>query len=226
MITQPDHAALAGRIMGRWVTRGFPDEPRRPSILRAIAEHDIGWREVDATPLIDEKSGQVLDFVSAPASVRQGVWPRAVEALADDPIVGALVAEHAVQVYGRFRPDAGWSEFFAKMTALRDEQAGRAGLSYAELSRHYFFVRAGDLISLTFCTGWLDAHAIDDHEIRLIGPNDVGIRPDPFDGATVPFEIAARALPNRAFSSAAQAAEVFRQAPLIGLTGTARGLRT
>src|SRR5215203_3779305 len=48
LVTQPDHAALAGRIMERWAADDFPASPRRPEILRAIAEHDNGWLDVDA----------------------------------------------------------------------------------------------------------------------------------------------------------------------------------
>jgi len=224
LITQPDHAALAGRIMDVWATRGLRDAPQRASILRAVSEHDVGWREVDAAPLVDEANGQILDFISAPASVRQGVWPRAVQRLSNDSTTAALVAEHALQVYSRYRGDGQWTAFFDTMASLRDEHAARASLSKDAVREMYFFVRAGDLISLTFCTGWLEPQTIDDHEIKLVGPNDVGIRPDPFGGAVVPFEISARALPNRPFPSPAEAAELFRQAPVITLRGMARGL--
>ena len=215
LITQPDHAALAGRIMDRWLTRGLPDEPRRASVLRAVAEHDVGWSDVDESPLVDPGTGQVLDFVSAPAGIRQGVWPRAVDRLSDDPTTAALVAEHAIQVYSRYHAEPAWMDFFATMAARRDELAGRAGLANDALRRLYFFVRAGDLISLTFCTGWLEAQVIDSHEIKLIGPNDVGVHPDPFGGVPIPFEISGRALPTRAFSSSAEAREFFLRAPVV-----------
>jgi hypothetical protein len=223
LITQPDHAALAGRIMANWRTCGLPDDPNRPSIFRAVAAHDIGWDEVDLAPLVDPSTGQIFDFVSAPLEVRQRVWPRAVDRLSDDPFAAALVAEHAIQIYSRFRRDDAWTTFFQDMAVLRDGQADRAGASRDRIRTAYFFVRAGDLISLTFCTGWLEAQTIDGHEIRLIGPNEVGIKPDPFDGASVPFEISGRALPNRRFASAEEAADLFNQAPIITLRGTARG---
>jgi hypothetical protein len=219
LITQPDHAALAGRIMERWVTRGFPDDPRRASVMRAIARHDIGWSEVDAAPLVDETTGRVLDFISAPAAVRQSVWPRGVARLSADPVTAALVAEHACQVYSRYRTDEAWRAFFDEMAALRDDYARRAALPIEELRRLYFFVRAGDLISLVFCNEWTDVQEIDGHDIRLIDPGRVVIRPDPFAGAVVPFEIAARELPARAYANGAEAAEAFRRAPAVTLSG-------
>jgi hypothetical protein len=53
LVTQPDHAALAARIMRRWTAAGFPEPPRRDDVLAAIDAHDNGWREVDAAPRAD-----------------------------------------------------------------------------------------------------------------------------------------------------------------------------
>lgn len=224
LITQPDHAALAGRIMDRWLTRGFPDGPHRASILRAIGEHDIGWRQVDAAPSVDEATGRVLDFITVPDHVRQSVWPRGVEALAADPIAATLVAEHAIQIYSRYHDDRAWAPFFGQMMALRDEQARRAGLSTDDIQRQYFFVRAGDLISLTFCNLWTELQEIGGHDIQLGDSGIVTVRPDPFAGATVPFDIPARAIHNRTFSSPVEAAEAFRSAPVITLSGIVKGI--
>jgi hypothetical protein len=41
-ITQPDHAALVGRIMHAWRANGLPESPRRDDILLAVTEHDNG----------------------------------------------------------------------------------------------------------------------------------------------------------------------------------------
>ena len=98
-ITQPDHAHLSGRIMEHCVP--LRASPRRASILRAIREHDNGWTEEDAAPTIDPATGRIADFVNIPLHVRHGVWPRGVARLADDPWAAALVAQHAITVYGR-----------------------------------------------------------------------------------------------------------------------------
>ena len=102
--------------------------PRRDAILHAIAEHDNGWAEEDAAPRVNPATGQVFDFVTAPASVRQIVWPRGVARLAGDPWAAALVAQHAITVYDRFRPESEWAPFFAEMEAARDEMLRASGL--------------------------------------------------------------------------------------------------
>ena len=101
--------------MRRWRADGFPDSPRRAAILLAIEEHDNGWREVDAAPVLDVTTGRILDFISAPDSVRRGVWPRGVQRLAAEPCAAALVAQHAMHVYGRYRTALEWRPFFAEM---------------------------------------------------------------------------------------------------------------
>src|SRR3954454_8829585 len=148
LITQPDHAALAREIMEHCVP--LTELPRQASILHAIGEHDNGWREPDEAPETEPTTGAILDFVSARAEVRQGVWPRGVARLHDDPWAAALVAEHAIVVYDRFRAHDGWTVFFTEMEATRDRLIAGAGLELAELQNDYRFVRLGDLVSLAF----------------------------------------------------------------------------
>jgi hypothetical protein len=221
LIAQPDHAVLARQIMERWQSGGLPAEPRRASILHAIEEHDNGWREVDAAPVLDVASGRVLDFVTIPADIRQTVWPRGVTRLAEDPLAAALVAQHAIHIYSRFSEDAAWTGFFGEMTRLRGEYAQRAGVSLEEVERLYPFVRAADLISLTFCTGWTEAQHAAGHEIRLRDEHTLTVHPDPFAGATVPFTVRARVLPNRPFASPVEVARLFEAATVVTLTATA-----
>ena len=222
LITQPDHARLARRMMSSFTSRGFATADRRDSILHAIEEHDNGWREVDAAPLVGE-DGRLLDFVSAPADVRQAIWPRGATRLAADPVAAALVAQHAVTIYGRFRGDPGWRHFFSEMEQMRDRFLMEAGLGAHALARDYFFVRLADLMSLAFCTASTEPLALEDHVISLAG-NVLSITPDPFAGAMVPIEVSGRRLPAVSFASRAAAAQAFDDAERITITGTARGL--
>ena len=161
--------------------------PRRDSILHAIGEHDNGWAEADAAPTVDAESGNVMDFVSAPLSVRQGVWPRGIARLADDPWAAALVAQHVLTVYDRYRSDSAWTAFFAEMKTARMRMRRAAAMPLADLEDDYAFVRLGDLISLTFCTGWTDEQRFGASTIHLSGWRVV-VTPDPFGGATISIE--------------------------------------
>jgi hypothetical protein len=218
LITQPDHAALARRVMEQWTPDGLPDSPRRESILLAVGQHDNGWLMVDAAPIV-LPDGRIADFVVAPGEVRRGVWPRAVATLAADPSAAALVAQHAVFVYSRFESDPEWLPFFTEMKALREHHRARAGLDAATLQRDYDFVRLGDLISLTFCNPWTDRQQHGAYSIIGDG-TDLVIEPDPFGGARVPLEIRARRLPNRAYAGAADAARAWEEAGQVIVAGS------
>ncbi len=204
--------------MQRWADGDFPRHPRRDSILLAIREHDNGWREVDAAPVLDP-DGRMLDFVNVPADARRAIWPRGVERLSADPWAAALVAQHAVHVYRHYRENAEWIGFFAELEAARDAHLRRAqGLSLDHLLGDYFFVRMGDLLSLTFCNAWSEAPDELGYAIRCAAQR-LAVSPDPFAGEETVFDVPARELPNRAFGSTEDAAEAFRAAPVSSLAG-------
>ena len=216
LITQPDHAKLAGRIMAH--CRPLAPNARRDAILEAVAEHDNGWAEDDAFPTVDPGTGAVVDFVSAPLAVRHAVWPRGIGRLAADPWVAALVAQHAITVYDRFRADREWNSFFARMERMRDDLLGRSHLPLAQLLEDYVFVRLGDLISLTFCTGWNEPQHFGQWKVTRTG-SSVLVSPDDFGGQSIPIEIEARELPNHPFASQAALLDAVRDATRVTLTG-------
>ncbi len=194
------------------------DRPRRDAILLAIREHDNGWIEEDAAPAVNPATGSIFDFVSAPLSVRHAVWPRGVRRLASTPWAAALVAQHAITVYDRFRSDAAWAPFFAEMTAARDAILRDISGSLDDLVSDYAFVRLADLISLTYCTGWTDEQRFAEWTVRRSGERIV-VTPDAFDGATIPFTIEARRLTRSTFRSDAELRNALATAEKTTLRG-------
>jgi hypothetical protein len=220
LITQPDHAALARRIMDQWVNDGLPASPRRASILRAVEEHDHGWLEVDAAPIVDLATGRIADFITAPLHVRQEIWPRGVTRLGEDPWAAALVAQHAIHVYARYTDDPDWQLFFTTMADLRSTFLGHTGLQLEVLLDDYKFLRLGDLISLAFCNAWTDEHRHGPYTIRC-QDSAIAVSPDPFGGMPMAIDVRARVLPNRAFRDDADAASAWRDGRTTTLQGRA-----
>lgn len=236
LITQPDHAALAARIMEQWGP-GLAGSPRRPDILHAIASHDNGWLDVDAAPIVDRATGTVLDFIHVSDDIRRGVWPRSVALLNTRPYAAALVAQHAVHIFTRYRGDDDWTPFFAQMEALRDEQLGRAGAVALETLVHeYSYLRLADLLSLSFCNAWTEAQGQDHgYAIRFDGARVTMCRArgqesawlkgaahladDPFGGKEVSLEVPGRLLPRAPFTSADEAHAAWTSAPRLSVTG-------
>src|SRR5262245_13618806 len=148
LISQPQHAALAARIMRHWRPEHFPESPRKASILHAIEEHDTGWAEIDEALVVDEATGQLLDFITIPDALKRETSLRGIDRLASDPYAAALVAQHRLHVYRRHAEHSEWSAFFTRVTAARDAYLRTAGtVPLHELLRDYNFVRAGDLAS-------------------------------------------------------------------------------
>jgi hypothetical protein len=221
LITQPDHAHLAGRVMSNCAA--LKNHPRRESVLRAVAEHDAGWAVEDASPHVDRSLGSVLDFIHVFTEVRQGVWPRSVGTLAErDAWAAALVAQHAITVYARLRASNEWSSFFGEMAAMRDELLLQTGGSEDDLEADYVYVRLGDLISLAFCTGSDDLNQFGEWRVALRG-NRVTVTPDLFDGAQIPMAISAMEIPARKYRSDEELREVLRYPRTITLHGIVSG---
>ena len=224
LIRQTDHAALAAQVMAAWQTGGLDDNPRREAILTATREHDNGWHEEDESMHVDD-AGEVLDFVSVPAPVKQRIWPRAAARLASvSPYVAALVAQHALSIFGSLRHDPLWRSFFALMERTRDDLLARAAPDEAATAAgDYAFVRLGDQLSLVFCNGWTAPMAGVGCQIRLNG-SALEIAPDPFGGRRIPLSVPARVVPARPYQSASAARAAYAAAAAVALEGEARGI--
>jgi hypothetical protein len=213
---------MAAVLMTAWRDPAFDTSPRRSTVLHAIREHDNGWREVDAAPLLDETTRTPLDFVSAPDAVRRALWPRGVEALAARPYSAALVAHHAIRVHESSRENPAWGPFFGTLEALRERYLAASACGPDELTADYFFLRMGDLMSLTLCTGWSGPFSDGGYHLRLEGARLI-VKPDPFGGTDVPCSVPARRLPNRPFNGPADAASAFAAARPEALALVASG---
>ena len=196
--------------------------PRRDAILYAIAEHDNGWAEEDAAPSVSSDTGRVIDFVTAPLRVRHAVWPRGVARLASDPWAAALVAQHAITVYDRFRSEAEWQPFFAEMEAARSAMLLASGLPLDDLTADYPFVRLADLISLTFCVGWTEEQRFGAWTIQHSGTRVV-VTPDVFGGATIPIQIEVVEIRDQPFRSDEELREALKNAGATTLRGEVAG---
>jgi hypothetical protein len=154
--------------------------------------------------------------------VRHRVWPRAVARLSGDPWAAALVAQHAITVYDRYRTDHAWDRFFSAMELDRDAMLRAAAASRADLEADYVHVRLGDLISLAFCTGWTDEHRFGEWTVTLDGDR-VLVSPDPFDREEVTFQIDAQELRIPTFQTDGDLHDALRSAPVVTLGGRVTG---
>lgn len=218
LITQPDHAQLARRVMEH--AEPLRGHPRREAILHATGEHDCGWRLPDLAPSVNRETGEVIDFVRASLEIRQGTSLDGIEMLAAHAWPAALVAQHRLEVYNRYRGVPEWGDYFATAEAMRLKHLATSGRSLADLEADYRFVRLGDLISLTFCTGWTTAEAFDEFTVRFDGERVV-VTPDTFGGAVVPMAIEAAQIRKPPFASDAELREELKTAKRVVIRASA-----
>jgi len=228
LITQPDHAQLSEAIVAAIRTEPPLLSPARRTILMATREHDNGWTEVDAYPTVDPASGRPCDFMSGPAAVKHELWLRGIaRAAKSDGLAGALVAEHALTVYGYRRGEAGWAPFFSTIEGMRDALLQRTGFFNGSnrdtFDAYYRCVRLGDSFSLQFCNAWTDPSTTLGYQARMEGTTLL-IGPDPFAGATVALRVVGHRIPARPYRDDAQVRTAIAAATPEIVMGTARGM--
>jgi hypothetical protein len=153
LITQDDHAKLAGDIAARLAT------PPEPAAVRAIAVHDAGWVLLDQIPPQDEPP--VSFFYVAPRDAVQA-WRGSIEGAARGSALGGLmVSGHFLRLAAdRLRSGADAAEDAAALRSFLDhEPARQERLRRTErrqpeaIERLVDLLQFCDLVSLYLCCG-------------------------------------------------------------------------
>jgi uncharacterized protein DUF3891 len=74
LISQIDHARLAGKLAEHWGAGGFAPLVPRYELLWAVYHHDDGWRDWDETPDIDSQRGWPRSFVEMDLGDSLAIW--------------------------------------------------------------------------------------------------------------------------------------------------------
>jgi hypothetical protein len=95
LITQPDHAALAGRMAESWGNAQFATPAARDALICAAMHHDDGWLDLDSRPTYNAERQRPAHFTELPLSESAGSYARGVESVYErDLRAGALVGMH------------------------------------------------------------------------------------------------------------------------------------
>ncbi|WHY01583.1 DUF3891 family protein [Neobacillus sp. DY30] len=70
MVTQNDHAKIAGVIARNCKEDYFFDDLRTQEVLLAIKEHDRGWIEMDSSPVWNDQTEKPYSFIDYPLSLK------------------------------------------------------------------------------------------------------------------------------------------------------------
>jgi hypothetical protein len=94
LISQVDHARLAGEIAAVWGSAAVPSLPVPELLVPAVRDHDEGWRDWERRPQVDPDTGRPRDFTEMPMAVSTAIWGRSIEACAGSPLGGLWVSLH------------------------------------------------------------------------------------------------------------------------------------
>lgn len=176
MITQNDHAKLAGLFAAHWGNGQFERPHPYVSMMRAAQYHDGGWLRYETNPYLDPATGKSPSYQQVPNNAPQlAAYQWAIDMLTDvDSYSGLLVSKHRTGLwqsrYGAIgQPPAGpprtLSEDIRNFIARNEarQQAIAAGLDGNEVAVNYNLLQVWDLLSLYICSH-------DQHQEHVIAP--------------------------------------------------------
>lgn len=198
LVTQSDHAHLAGEMLSLFRLAELVDHPRRGRLLRAVREHDNGWREVDAAPPVDRRSGRPHDYRSLPDEIRRELWDRGARRfVGEDTYVALLVVRHARHLHDERRAETAWVPWLAALEDLDAELLEECGLAAEEVAADYRWLAIADRLSLALCEAADDRFDIGPFGVVVEG-DTLRLEPFPLAGRTT-FRLSCRHLPDRRY---------------------------
>lgn len=216
LITQTEHARLAGDLARHWGADPFWPVVPSKVMLPAIYRHDDGWRNWDQSPRVDPDAGRPFAFDEIARSDADKIWTQSIGVCEDlGPLAQYLIALHFVQLRRRsqvtdtdtfvqkFAPQAAtWLETWKSLRprAHTDSMATTA-LAHLQLF---------DRLSLWFCCGRPARPLVQDTpggaQITLTPSGETGVQlhPWPLTVPTWKLDVSGRSIPVRQYTDSRQ----------------------
>jgi hypothetical protein len=165
LVSQPDHAALAGALAAGFVSPEFPRVD--PLVARAIEVHDSGWAifdpeaRVDVAPCLNSQ-GKPISFLEIEPPDFLRAWVASIDrAESVCPSGGYIVSRHFCALgEGRLASAIDTPENSARLRTFLKHEAerqrrlqGQAGPGGAGLEALLLVLQFCDLLSLYLCSG-------------------------------------------------------------------------
>jgi hypothetical protein len=222
MITQNDHAKLAGLFAAHWGNSQFERPRPTTSMMRAAQYHDGGWLRYETNPTLDPATGKSPSYQQVPTDAAQlAAYQWAIDMLTEiDSYTGLMVSKHRTGLwqsrYGAMiQPPAGpprkltndVEDFITRNEAR--QHVITAGLDRHEVAVNYNLLQVWDLLSLYICSNEHHrehviepaptAYSADSGGVALkltpTAPATIAIDPFPFDQVPLEAAVVYRALP-------------------------------
>ncbi len=172
LITQPDHAQLAGDLAARLQSPFLPY--LSPDVVRAIAVHDAGWTGFDrgvqspdthagatAVPRLNDR-GRPVSFIEASPAEFVVAWTASIDAAEESSLTGGMIVSRHFSRLAEDRLDARIDDeedtsrlrhFLHHETERRERLGTASSCSSVELDALTTVLQFCDLLSLYLCCG-------------------------------------------------------------------------
>lgn len=165
LITQPDHARLAGDIAERFVRAIIPH--LNPDIITAIRLHDEGWAQFEgdaARPRVPptNRSGRPLSFLDVSPETFLSAWAGSIRAASGTGPVGEFIVSDHFKILAEYRlrnvtdPPESTDRILDFISREAERQAALLPvtlLSREQLKSLLQLLQFCDLLSLAVCAG-------------------------------------------------------------------------
>jgi Protein of unknown function (DUF3891) len=180
LIRQEDHALVSGQMAHAWGAPGFEVVGPHHLVTIAAGLHDVGWQEVDDTPLLNPATHVPYNVFDYPTPAKVDFFPRGVDqAERVHPLVGLLDSLH-YSTFEFLREEDEYQQLEAeRQHRLRGQLAGRSLFAAgdeidAKVRVQLEHIRLLDRLSLFIC--------------NLLPGSKALHLPDPEPGAADPWE--------------------------------------
>ena len=222
MITQNDHAKLAGLFAAHWGNERFERPRPYASMVRAAQYHDGGWLRYETNPILDPATGKSPSYQQVPNDAPQlAAYQWAIDMLTEiDSYTGLMVSKHRTGLWqSRYsviqQPPPGpprklsdeIEDFHHAQRNATAHDHRRASTAH-EVAMNYNLLQVWDLLSLYICSN--EQHK--EHMIEPVptayqwsggvllkltptAPATIAIDPFPFDQAPLEAAVVYRQLP-------------------------------
>jgi hypothetical protein len=237
MITQNDHAVVAGFCAAHWGNDRF--EKPRPflSTVRGAVLHDLAWLREESSPSFDTRTGQTPNFLVVPAETQIDEYRWSTDWISHaDPYAGWLTSRHRTGIwksrYGLMKqPHYSSRNLSPQIEVLAEnyhaeQDAVAARLDRQELKINYILLQVWDLMSLYICCNeHLKEQSIEpvptgyaskaDLCMRLtpVAPTRIKVDPFPFDLPSLDVPVVYRRLPRHIFEDELAFQKAYFEAP-------------
>ncbi len=148
LVDQHEHGKISGTFAEHWADGPSP----LGSTLYAIANHDIGWRELDASVRWNEGTDRPYSFADYPVEPKLRAYTNGLDLLESrDPYAACLCSMH----YGSFvqnSRNAAEAEFWSSENRRRQRlEDSMSGEELENLERNFRLLQLCDDLSLFVC---------------------------------------------------------------------------